>query len=505
MNWQEILNQITQTFGGYIPKLIGAVAILIIGWFVALIVAAIVRGGLRRTTLDNRLAKWLGMEDDGLKIERKVGKGVYYLIAILVLVAFFQVLGLTLATGPLNQLLTRVLEYIPRLIGAGLVLVIAWILATILRLVVLKGLRALQIDERLGGGEGEEKKSVPLAKTISDALYWLIILIFLPAVLGALGLSGLLIPIRGMVDKVLGFLPNIFIAGIIGVVGWFVARVVRQLVTSLLSAIGIDNLSERVGLAGVVGEQKLSGIIGLIVYIFVLIPVILASLNALALQAITEPTSNMLNIILKAIPSIFAASLVLIIAYIVGRIVSGLIANLLTGIGFNGVIARIGLWKEPAEGESAEGKRTPATIVGYLIIAGIMLFAVTEAASLLKFTVVEGLISQFLAFAGRIIIGVIIFGVGLYFASLAAKAIQASKTTQPGLLSMVARVAILALTGAMALRQMGLANEIINMAFALLLGAMAVAVAIAFGIGGREIASRKLDEWTESIKSEEKS
>jgi hypothetical protein len=305
-----------------------------------------------------------------------------------------------------------------------------------------------------------------------------------------------------MVDKILGFLPNILIAGLIVVIGWFVAQIVRQLVTSLLATVGVDNLSERVGLSRVLGEPGLSGVVGMIVYILILIPVLLAALNALALQAITEPTSDMLNIILEAIPSIFAAGLVIVIAYVVGRIVSGLITNLLTGLGFDGLIARLGLWKEPAEGESAEGRRTPSAIVGYLVIAGIILFAAIEASGLLGFTILVDLVAKFMVFAGRIIVGLIIFGVGLYLANLAARAIQAGETPQAGLLAMVARVAILALTGAMALRHMGLANEIIYTAFALLLGAAAVAAAIAFGIGGREIAARQLEEWKKSIQSE---
>jgi hypothetical protein len=55
----------------------------------------------------------------------------------------------------------------------------------------------------------------------------------------------------------------------------------------------------------------------------------------------------------------------------------------------------------------------------------------------------------------------------------------------------------------MALRQMGLASEIINLAFGLLIGAIAVAVALAFGLGGREIAARELSGWVESVKSKE--
>jgi hypothetical protein len=81
--------------------------------------------------------------------------------------------------------------------------------------------------------------------------------------------------------------------------------------------------------------------------------------------------------------------------------------------------------------------------------------------------------------------------------------VQASGVAQSGLLAVAARVSILVLAGAMALRQMGLANEIINLAFGLLLGAIAVAMALAFGLGGRELAARELEEWRQSVKSKE--
>ncbi len=250
------------------------------------------------------------------------------------------------------------------------------------------------------------------------------------------------------------------------------------------------------GLAPVLGEQRLSGLLGLVVYVLILIPVLIAAFNALALEAITRPASNMLNAILEAIPAIFAATLVVVIAYVVGRVAAGLITNLLTGVGFNVVLTRLGLGKEPAEGE-----RTPSEIVGYLVLVAIMLFAAIEASRLLGFVLLADLVAQFTAFAGQVILGLIIFAIGLYLANLAAKTVRASGVAQAGLLAMAARVSILALAGAMALRQMGLANEIINLAFGLLLGAIAVAVALAFGLGGRELAARELEEWLQSVKS----
>ena len=62
-------------------------------------------------------------------------------------------------------------------------------------------------------------------------------------------------------------------------------------------------------------------------------------------------------------------------------------------------------------------------------------------------------------------------------------------------LALAARVVVLALAGAMALRQTGLADDIVNLAFGLTLGAAAVAFALAFGLGGRDVASRTLEDW----------
>jgi hypothetical protein len=66
---------------------------------------------------------------------------------------------------------------------------------------------------------------------------------------------------------------------------------------------------------------------------------------------------------------------------------------------------------------------------------------------------------------------------------------------------MAARVSILILAGAIALTEMGLANQIITLAFGLLLAAFALAVALAFGLGGREIAGAQLEDWLKSVRS----
>ena len=491
----NVSDQVNQIVGGYLPHLIGALAILVLGWLVARIVAAIVRGALRRTNLDNKLARWVTGET--VAVEDGLARGIFYLIMVFVLVAFFQTLGLTLPTEPLNLLLNQIFAFAPQLLGAGLLLLLAWIVASVLRAVVFRVLSAAKLDQRLAREAGvEDEKSAALTGTLADTVYWLVFLFFLPAVLNALSLQGLLAPVQNMVNKVLDFLPNIFTAGLILAVGWLVARVVQRVVSNLLAAMGADQFSDRVGLSRVFGQQRLSNVIGLVLYVLILIPVLIGALQALALEAITRPASNMLDSILSALPAIFAAVLIVAIAYAIGRVVAEMVTNLLAAVGFNAVLANLGLGREPLPGE-----RTPAEIAGHLVLVGILLFAAIEAVRELGFNVLADLIARFTVFVGQVVLGLIIFGIGLFLANLAASTVRTSGAAQAGLLALATRVSIIVLAGAMALRQMGLADDIINLAFGLLLGSIAVAVALAFGLGAREIAARELGEWVQSIKS----
>ncbi len=494
-----MIEQIGSLLGGYVPQLIGALVILIVGWFIAQFVSKAADRAVAKSGVANRIAGWFGEEPGvtAVSVGAWVRRSIFYLIMLFVLVGFLQVLGLTAVTEPLSKFLNQVFEYAPRLIGPAILLVVAWVAANVLRLVVRRALRASNLDQRLETDAGiEQTEGVSLSHTLGDAIYWLTFLLFLPAILSALDLGGLLEPVQGMINEILTYLPNLLAAGTILVIGWLVARILRRIVTNLLVAINADRLSEQVGLSKALGQQQLSGLVGLIVYILVLIPVLIGSLNALALDAITRPASEMLNTMLTAIPAVFAAALVLAIAYFVGRIVAGLITNVLSGIGFDSILAKLGLGAKPAEGE-----RSPSDVVGYLVLVAIMLFAVVEALGLIGFDLLAGLIGEFLVFAGQVILGLVIFAVGLYLARLAADAVVATKIDQAPLLALAARIAIVILASAMGLRQMGLANEIITVAFALLFGTIAVAAAVAFGIGGREVAARLIGEWLAKAKS----
>ena len=490
---QQIIDYLRELITANLGQMLIALAILIVGWLIALVSSILVRRALGKTEFDNRIAQWLMGEDaeNPPEIEKWAGRAVFWLLMLFVLVAFFEALGLRLITEPLNRFLEIVAGYVPNLIGPAILAVVAWGVATGLRFVVQRVLGAIALDEKLGEGAGlADESRISIAKTVSEAVYWLVYLLFLPAILGALKLDGLLQPVQGMIDKMLAFLPNLLAAMLILAAGWLLARVIQRVVTNLLAAVGTDRLAENTGVATALGEQKLSGLIGLLLYVFILIPVLVAALNTLRLDAITAPASDMLQTLLAALPLLFGATLVLAIAFFVGRIVSGLVANVLAGIGFNSVLERLGVGREPEE-----GKQTPSDIVGHLVLVALMLFATIESLRMLQFEALAALITEFMIFAGHVALGLVIFGIGLFLGNLAARTIEASRSTQAPMLALAARIAILVLAGAMALRQMGLANEIITLAFGLLLGAIAVALALAFGLGCREMAADAMKGW----------
>jgi len=132
---ESFLHQIMATAGAYLPKVAAAIGILVVGWIIAMIAASAIRAALNRTTLDNRLAAWFAGDEKARKIniEAAVGRVAYYLVMLFVLVAFFQALELTMVTEPLNALLTRLFEFVPRILGGGALLLVAWLLATALR------------------------------------------------------------------------------------------------------------------------------------------------------------------------------------------------------------------------------------------------------------------------------------------------------------------------------------------------------------------------------------
>jgi hypothetical protein len=264
-------------------------------------------------------------------------------------------------------------------------------------------------------------------------------------------------------------------------------------------------------------RQSLAQIIGSVVYVLVLIPIAITALDALQIQAISEPAIDMLQQVLDILPKLFAALVIMGLAYVGGQYISELVTNLLTSIGFNNILAWLGIAEaetvETVETTVAEEEaeanlpqkttQTPSQIVGIVVLVAIMLVASLTAVDILQIDALKQVVGTILILAGQVLVAMLIFAVGLYFANLVFKLIANSGASQAQFLAQTARIAIIVLVSAMALERIGIAPSIVNLAFGLLTGGIAVAIALAFGLGGRETAGKALQEWLDSFKQQQ--
>ncbi|MFZ3075757.1 MAG: mechanosensitive ion channel [Psychrobacter glacincola] len=482
------MNPMFTSFNGYlggpIGSIIGAILIFIIGWLVALGIAALVRGVLSKINLNQRMNSSTGKSYD---LEGIISKIVFWFIFIIAISGALSQLNLNSISAPFANMVNQVLTFIPNLIAAIAVGVIGWVIATVARTAINAALSKTSMDERLSEKAGVK----PMSSTIADMVYWFILLVVLTMVLGQLELDGLFAPLTNMVDKIFSFIPNILIAAVVFVVGYIIAKVVRGIVTNLVSTFDVQKLATKAGLSE---QNSLPNIAGSLAFLVVIIPTIIAALNALKIDVIARPATNMLNKIMEALPNIFMAIAILVVTFYIVRMVANIIKGLLENTQINQLPAKVGL-------QQTMGNKKVSDLVGYAIVFFAMLFASIAAADLLGFEPISAIIGMFIAFGANIILGAIILFIGFWLANIIAGVVERSEQGSQFLANIV-RVLIMGLVLAMGLKAMGIADSIVNLAFGLTLGAVAVAFALSFGLGGQEAAARFLRKMQDKMDKE---
>jgi len=484
MDFSVLATSMQTTLGGQLPAIFLALVIIAVGWLTAVVLRAGTMRLLGVLRVDKRIEESTGQK---VAVESGIAIGVFWLVILVTVVGVFNSLHLDRISDPFAQLVTQIIGYAPRLIAGTVLMLVAWVIATLVQAIVSRALQASKLGATLSREAGME----PMGKTVSNVLFWLVILLFVPSILGAFDLRPLLEPVQGMLSKLLDMVPNLFGAAVIGFVGWLVAKVLSGLITNLLAAAGADKMGNQIGLAEAV---KLSRLAGTIVFILVFVPTLIAALDALKIEAISRPATDMLERLLAAVPNIVAAALILVLTWYVAKFAADVLGRLLAGMGLDTVPQKIGMTNAFA------GSLKPSGLVRVLTLFFAMLFATVEAAHRLDFTQVRDLVSMFIKFGGEVLLGGAILVIGFWLANLAFNAI--SRASDRTALARLARLAILGLVIAMGLRAMGIADDIVNLAFGLTLGSVAVAFALAFGLGGREAAGKQMEHWLSQLRKD---
>jgi len=400
-----------------------------------------------------------------------------------------------------SQLWFYVENWAPRIIAALVILGIGWLIARGAKWGVAKLVNRTPLARHANEPNVHARHPDTIGAQVGEAAYWVVLLIALFLATQPLGLGGATGPLGDMLRGFGQAVPNIIGAGLIFFLGYVLAKVARKAVEAVVTASHVERFSSRIGATTPTDGSMLPRTLGAIVFALIIIPVSIAALDTLNIAAISQPATAMLRIILDAIPHVIAAGLILAVAYTIGKFASRLLTQFLATTGFDRAIGATGLWNEAAStvGGSSEWNETSATgpgatngvrpskVLGTGVFVAIVIFGLMEAFRQLNFTYGSRIMAEVLALFGQVVFGAIIIFAAVVIARLIARAIE---TGQQGnhLAASVVRVAIIVLGTAIGLRFMGLADDIINMAFGLLLGAVAVAFAIAFGLGGREPA-----------------
>lgn len=208
-----------------------------------------------------------------------------------------------------------------------------------------------------------------------------------------------------------------------------------------------------------------------------------------------ESSQEFLNEIAAALPQIIGAILILIIGWIIAKLLKKLFVRLLKLVRFNYLTEKSGIEKFLIDG----GVKVDAiAVLGTLIYWIVMLIVIMATLNSLNLTAAATLFNEIMLYIPNIIVAIVILIIGIYLARMFSQIVKTSlknmqeKTSE--LISNISFVAIIILTIFLTLGQLNIAQDIVTSAFQIIFGAICLALALAFGLGGRDKAAEVLND-----------
>ena len=200
-------------------------------------------------------------------------------------------------------------------------------------------------------------------------------------------------------------------------------------------------------------------------------------------ETLLQPLQNALSTFLSFLPQLVGAIVILIIGYIVAKVLQAVVGRVLQAIGFDGWMEKGGIKQFF---DRAQTNYTPATVIGRLVFWFVFIIALTMAADALGIPQVSAVLGQLVAYIPSIIAAILILILAALLANFVSGIVRGA--TGSDLLASVARYAIIVYAVFAAITELGIAVTLTAPTFLIVLGAVALAAALAFGLGGRDLA-----------------
>lgn len=358
------------------------------------------------------------------------------------------------------------------------ILLVTWVLAKIAKWTFARLIDKIGfLQNNTSGGESV---GASLGKIVSLFIW----LFGLMGVLNVLELDAVAGPINALLENVVAFVPSLFGAGILLFVGLMIAGIVRDIAVTAMQTVNLDKWANKGGIDNVTGNNAISTTIGKVIYVLIAIPVAIGALGVLNIAAISDPASDMLRMILEAVPNIVAAAILLGLGYFISKFVVDLLVDLLGGLGVDRALAETSLLPEGT---------TPSSAIARIVQVAIILFFAIAATRLLGFPELTAILDDIVKQGGAVVFGAAIIGAGFLIANLLAKLVGGASGGSPA--ATIVRWVTIILFTVMGLQKTDIGGMLPGHALLVMIIGASVAGALAFGLGGREWAAKKLKDW----------
>ncbi len=365
------------------------------------------------------------------------------------------------------------------ILGGILVLLIGFFVAKFVANMVRKLVKSFGLDDKI-------KSSTKFSSMVGKLVYFLLMIVVLLTALNIMGVGDeVLAPLNNMVQEFFGAVPDVLVAALVIYIGYFLAKVVSELVE--MAGDTIESFTPKLKLPQGVDLVK---ILKTIVFIFVFFPILITGLDFLHFDAITVPAKNILMDFMNSIPLIVMATVILVVAYYGGKMLTDLLKDVLNDLNVNNFSTQLGL-------DKVIGNTSLSKLIAQLVFIFILYLGITQALDVLHLDQISAVMNEVLVVAGKVFLGLIIVVLGNLVANFAVKIF--SKGEEPKFSMVIMRGAIITLFLAMGLNAMDIADSIVNLAFGLGLGAVAVAFALSFGLGGKEAAGEQMKKFFDKM------
>ena len=355
------------------------------------------------------------------------------------------------------------------LVGAGKAVLLA-VLAFVLGSLVQEGVEKLLGKASFLKGRDNSSDIISL---IGKLVYLSILLLFIPGICAALGASSIADPILDMLRKLWTFLPNIIGSCVLLLIGYHVAKLVRQLLVPFIEKIIPASAVTKLGMDESCIKKSVEAI-AYIVYIAILVPVCIASLQVLDLTSLTRPAVVMLQRVLSFIPNILAFIFILVIGFMFARLFGRFIE---TAVAAAGLDAKVQKFIGDTKGFSL------SKLLGRMVHFLIVVFFTVEALNILHMAVLTAIGKAIIGYLPNVVASIIVLLLA-WMASGAVGRVMAVNKMHCGVAIMKGIIYVIA--GFMVLSQLSIAPHIVNTAFILLLTGFVFAFAIAVGFGAKD-------------------